>query len=116
MIITIHSLHFTQQFGQSITLGISNSRALVATACKSTNAEHAVVRIYSTQTYKPVGEPLHGHILTVTRVAFSPDDRYVLTVSRDRSWRLFEVQEHGGDHLRFMTWSLQVCLSTNRIS
>ncbi|KAF9482447.1 WD40 repeat-like protein [Pholiota conissans] len=81
---------------ESITLGISNSRALVATACKSTNVEHAVVRIYDTRIYKPVGEPLHGHVLTVTRIAFSPDDKYILTVSRDRSWRLFAVQKHGG--------------------
>ncbi|KAF8974286.1 WD40-repeat-containing domain protein [Flammula alnicola] len=81
---------------ESITLGISNSRMLIATACKSTSAEHAVVRVYDTRSYKPVGEPLQGHILTVTRIAFSPDDKYVLTVSRDRSWRLFEVQKTGG--------------------
>ncbi len=64
--------------------------------CKSTNAEHAVVRVYDTETYKPFGQPLQGHILTVTRVAFSPDDRHILTVSRDRSWRLFELQNDTG--------------------
>lgn len=32
---------------------------------------------------------LPGHTLTVTRIAFSPDDRRLLTVSRDRGWRLF---------------------------
>lgn len=32
---------------------------------------------------------LPGHTLTVTRTAFSPDDSMVLTVSRDRGWRLF---------------------------
>ncbi|KAF8192540.1 WD40-repeat-containing domain protein [Pholiota molesta] len=67
---------------ESITLGISNSRTLVATACKSTNAEHAVSHSWSCP--------------NSDTVAFSPDDRYILTVSRDRSWRLFEVQEHGG--------------------
>ncbi|KAF4619125.1 hypothetical protein D9613_005202 [Agrocybe pediades] len=78
---------------ESITLGISNSRNMIATACKSTNAEHAVVRVYDTATFKPVGQPLQGHILTVTRISFSPDDKYILTVSRDRSWRLFALQE-----------------------
>ncbi|PPQ71775.1 hypothetical protein CVT26_007609 [Gymnopilus dilepis] len=81
---------------ESITLGISNSRTLLATACKSTSAEHAAVRVYSTTSFKLVGEPLYGHVLTVTRIAFSPDDKYILTVSRDRSWRLFERQEEGG--------------------
>jgi len=69
---------------------------MIATACKSTNAEHAVVRVYDTVTFKSVGSPLQGHVLTVTRISFSPDDKYILTVSRDRSWRLFEVQPDGG--------------------
>jgi elongator complex protein 2 len=76
--------------------GFSNSRKLIATACKATNAEHAVVRVYDTERYHLVGEPLHGHVLSVTRISFSPDDKYILTVSRDRSWRLFEIQEGGG--------------------
>ncbi|KAF8913841.1 WD40-repeat-containing domain protein [Gymnopilus junonius] len=80
---------------ESITLGISNSRALIATACKSTSAEHAAVRVYDTTSFKLVGEPLYGHILTVTRVSFSPDENFILSVSRDRSWRLFERQEDG---------------------
>ncbi|KAF9534863.1 WD40 repeat-like protein [Crepidotus variabilis] len=81
---------------ESITLGISNNRKLIATACKATNAEHAVVRIYDTDKYKLVGDPLPGHVLTVTRIAFSPNDKLILTVSRDRSWRLFELQEGRG--------------------
>ena len=86
---------YSQPF-KSITLGVSTSRRLIATACKATNAEHAVVRVYDTEGYHIVGEPLHGHTLSVTRVSFSPDDKYILTVSRDRSWRLFEIQEVGG--------------------
>ncbi|TEB30200.1 WD40 repeat-like protein [Coprinellus micaceus] len=80
---------------ESITLGISNSHRFVATACKSTSAEHAVVRIYDTQSFRPFGQALSGHVLTVTRIAFSPDDILVLTVSRDRTWRLFELHGDG---------------------
>ncbi|EIM88259.1 WD40 repeat-like protein [Stereum hirsutum FP-91666 SS1] len=80
---------------ESITVSISNSRKLMATACRATTAKHAVVRLYDTEKFHSVGEPLEGHALTVTRIAFSPDDRHVLTVSRDRTWRLFRVKEEG---------------------
>jgi elongator complex protein 2 len=54
-----------------------------------------MVRIYDTQNFRPFGQPLEGHSLTVTRIAFSPDDQLVLTVSRDRTWRLFHREESG---------------------
>jgi elongator complex protein 2 len=60
--------------------------------------EHAVVRVYDTRSYKVFGEPLQGHILTVTRISFSPDDKLILTVSRDRTWRLFETQSENGKY------------------
>jgi len=80
---------------ESMSLAVSRSRRLIATACKASTAEHAVVRVYDTDKWQPVGQPLAGHTLTVTRIAFSPDDRLVLSVSRDRSWRLYEVQGDG---------------------
>ena len=60
--------------------------------------EHAVVRVYDARSYKIFGEPLQGHILTVTRISFSPDDKLILTVSRDRTWRLFEAQNENGKY------------------
>ncbi|KAI0301821.1 WD40 repeat-like protein [Multifurca ochricompacta] len=80
---------------ESITIGVSSSRKLFATACRATTAKHAVVRIYDTENFQPFGQPLEGHTLTVTRIAFSPDDQLVLTVSRDRTWRLFHKEESG---------------------
>ncbi|KAJ4466532.1 WD40-repeat-containing domain protein [Lentinula aciculospora] len=80
---------------ESITLAVSSSRRYIASACKASSPEHAVVRIYDTTTWQPVGEPLVGHSLTVTHIAFSPDDELVLTVSRDRSWRLYQRAEGG---------------------
>jgi WD40 repeat protein len=59
--------------------------------------KHAAVRMYDTETLRPFGRPLEGHTLTVTRIAFSPDDQVVLTVSRDRTWRLFQKEESGRD-------------------
>lgn len=91
-----HPIH-----SKSISLAVSNSRKLVATACKATTVEHAVVRVYDTEKWQPVGQPLEGHSLTVTRIAFSPDDRFILSVSRDRTWRLFENQGGDGEHGTF---------------
>lgn len=65
----------------------------VATACRATSPEHAGIKVYETKTWKPYGQTLFGHQLTVTRIAFSPDGAYLLSVSRDRSWRLFEQTE-----------------------
>ena len=94
--IRITSSTFDLRPTQSITIAASNSRKLIATACKATTPKHAVVRVYDTETFQPVGQPLGGHSLTITRIAFSPDDRFVLTVSRDRSWHLYERNEDGG--------------------
>ncbi|TBU48448.1 WD40 repeat-like protein [Dichomitus squalens] len=80
---------------ESIALAVSNDKQYIATACKATTAEHAVVRVYDTRTWQLFGQPLAGHSLTVTQIAFSPDDKLVLSVSRDRTWRLFEKSEDG---------------------
>lgn len=62
---------------------------MLASACRATTAEHAVVRLHSTSSWDSLGLPLAGHTLTVTQIAFSPDDQRILTCSRDRGWRLF---------------------------
>lgn len=69
---------------------------LVATSCRAASTEHCVVRIYDqSQAWKQIGT-LEGHTLSVTRIRFSPDGRWILTVSRDRTWRLFSVRESRG--------------------
>lgn len=77
-------------------MATSHSDSLFVTACKSTTAEHAVLRVYSTYDWRLVGEPLGGHTLTVTRIAFSPDNEMILSVSRDRTWRLFRSTSQNG--------------------
>ena len=68
---------------------------LLATSCKATSAEHAVIRIYDTSTWKQLGSPLSGHNLTIARIRFSNSGQYVLSCSRDRTWRLFKRSEDG---------------------
>lgn len=79
---------------QIAAMASSPDHALLATACEARNLEHAAVRLSSTTTWDSVGQPLSGHTLTVTRIAFHPekDDRRILTVSRDRSWRVWQAE------------------------
>ena len=39
---------------------------------------------------------LEGHSLSITRIQWSQDSRYILTCSRDRSWRIYEKTAVGG--------------------
>ena len=73
----------------------SHDGKIAATACRASSAEHAVVRLTSTDTWDALGAPLSGHTLTITRIAFSPDDSRILTCSRDRGWRVFGRTDEG---------------------
>lgn len=80
---------------QIASVAASHDGRILATACRATTAEHAVVRLSDTSTWDHAGEPLAGHSLTVTRIAFSPDDERILTCSRDRGWRMFSKAKNG---------------------
>ncbi|KAK7695632.1 hypothetical protein QCA50_000268 [Cerrena zonata] len=84
---------------ESISLAISSNKKLAATACKATSPEHAVIRVYDTDKWQPFGVPIPGHTLTVTRIAFSPDDQFILSVSRDRSWYLSKREENNAGYV-----------------
>lgn len=75
----------------------SHDGFIVATACKASSIEHAVIRLYSTQNWREVKPSLAAHSLTVTCLRFSSDDRYLLSVGRDRQWVVFEVEEPGSE-------------------
>ena len=63
---------------------------VVATSCKASSLEHAVIRLYTTEDWREVKPALTAHSLTCTALAFSKDDRYLLSVGRDRQWVVFE--------------------------
>lgn len=72
----------------------SPSGTLIASACRSNSAKHAVIRLYNvSKDFQQCEAVLPGHTLTITRMAFSPDGKYLLSVSRDRSFILWRVAD-----------------------
>ncbi len=45
--------------------------------------------------WTPAGQPLEAHSLTVTQMAFSSTGQHLLTVSRDRTFAVWERQTAG---------------------
>ncbi len=64
---------------------------------KSTKPEHSSIILWSLKcddnnnkkSYRQISS-LHGHELTIVQMEFSHDGNYLLSVSRDRSWKLFK--------------------------
>ncbi|KUJ20166.1 WD40 repeat-like protein [Mollisia scopiformis] len=84
-------------------LAASHDGSLIATACKASSIDHAVIRLFETQTWHEVKPPLTAHSLTVTRLRFSPDDRYLLSVGRDRQWAVFSRDEKDRNQYKLAT-------------
>lgn len=71
-------------------VAVSSDGSLVATACRASSIDHAVIRLYDTKEWLEIKPPLKAHSLTVTALQFSPDDKYLLSVGRDRQWVTWE--------------------------
>ncbi|RSL76678.1 hypothetical protein CEP51_009738 [Fusarium floridanum] len=71
-------------------LAASHDGSLVASACKASSTNHAVIRLFETNRWTELRPPLTAHSLTATRLRFSNDDQFLLSVGRDRQWAVFE--------------------------
>jgi elongator complex protein 2 len=74
-------------------VAVSHDRKLIATACKASSIDHAVIRLYDTSDWHEIKPSLTAHSLTITDLSFSDDDRYLLSVGRDRQWAIFQRSE-----------------------
>lgn len=79
----------------------------VASCCKATSEDHAVVRIHDRHQNWKECAVLQGHSLSITRIQWSMDSRFVLTCSRDRSWRMYEKVAASGEdgQVRFVPFT-----------
>ncbi|KAG9193612.1 hypothetical protein G6011_03647 [Alternaria panax] len=71
-------------------VAVSRDGSLVATACRASSIDHAVIRLYDTKEWLEVKPALKAHSLTVTALQFSPDDKHLLSVGRDRQWVIWQ--------------------------
>lgn len=84
-------------------VAVSHDRKLIATACKATSIDHAVIRLYDTSDWHEIKPSLTAHSLTITDLSFSNDDRYLLSVGRDRQWAVFARSDQ--DPTTFTSWT-----------
>lgn len=78
-------------------LAASHDGKLIASACKASSLNHAVIRLFETKQWTELRPPLQAHTLTATRIRFSLDDKYLLSVGRDRQWAVFERQSNADE-------------------
>lgn len=70
----------------------SHDNRFIVSGCRATTPDHAVLRVYDAHKYKELAV-LEGHTLTVTKARFSADDKYLLSVSRDRSLCVYKISD-----------------------
>lgn len=74
------------------TLASNRSGTLLLSSCKATTPEHAVIRVWNTTTWVEM-DVLAGHRLTVSCMAFSPSDQWIVSGSRDRQVCIFRSDQ-----------------------
>lgn len=72
---------------------------------QAAKAEFASVILWDTSSWKQI-QTLEGHALTVTHIEFSHDSRYLLTVSRDRTWILYTLTTQLAGKSHDFGWSV----------
>ncbi|CAR21423.1 Elongator subunit ELP2 [Lachancea thermotolerans CBS 6340] len=71
-------------------LDVSPDAKIIASACRSNNLQHAVIRFFDSNTWLHLEPAPQFHNLTITRLRFSKDNTQLLSVSRDRQWAVWK--------------------------
>ncbi|KAJ0396919.1 hypothetical protein P43SY_000978 [Pythium insidiosum] len=77
--------------GNEILCAASNHQGtLVASACKSREERFATIWLWNTEDWSAAQAPLEGHKSSVVQLAFSPNDEFLVSVSKDRQFCVFQ--------------------------
>jgi len=79
-------------------LAATRDGTVLASTCKASKQEYTDIIIWDTSTWKVVDQ-LNAHTLTVTQLKFSESGKYLLSVSRDRTWALHQRADE--NHLKY---------------
>ncbi|OQV15731.1 Elongator complex protein 2 [Hypsibius exemplaris] len=100
-------------------LACNHSCTILASASRATRPEDA--EIYLWRVRDPATSPskflfnreerLPAHTLTVTQMAFSHNDRFLLSVSRDRTWVLSRQQQQ---KTQSHSWQYEICTRSDK--
>ena len=71
---------------------------ILVSACKATQAEHANIIVWDTTKWTKIANLEGGHTLTVVQMSFSPNDKYLISVSRDRTLRYVLFSKMSNDN------------------
>ncbi|KAK0626870.1 WD40-repeat-containing domain protein [Immersiella caudata] len=89
-------------------LAANHAGTLIASACRASSLNHAVIRLFETAPkWTELRPPLAAHTLTVTRLRFSPDDKHLLSVGRDRQWAVFVRDTDNGTEVQKQGYTLR---------
>ena len=83
------------------TVAASRTGSLFATAARSFQQKHSKIFVWSRESWEEAGV-LESHTLTVTQLEFSPDEKFILSVSRDRTWCLHYINRETGGKIQFV--------------
>ena len=74
-----------------VSIASSHNGKLISSSCTGTKIDQAAIRIWNTTSWKQLAL-LEGHILTVVQMEFSHDDQFLLAVSRDRNFSIWDMR------------------------
>lgn len=67
----------------------TRDKKLLVSACRANSIDHAVIRCTNLTNWQEACNPLAYHKFTINRLQFSYDDKLLLSVSRDRTWAVW---------------------------